>query len=194
LRFVDGVSEEIKQEITAFFLEVEGQRQKGIPFATNDQDISAQSLGFTNYADYMASKKWERIRRRVLKRDCRRCLCCSGTASQMYVHHRSYTQKVLAGEDDTQLASICEGCHEFIHWDESGKYRDARAADPVLVQGRRNSDFLIPNGALLNELEYPPEWPRMSALQRNGWQRECDRLRNLLQTAKKRGNKSALTK
>jgi len=37
---------------------------------------------------------------------------------------RSYTEDVMQGENLDQLASICEGCHYFIHHFNSGRKKE----------------------------------------------------------------------
>jgi hypothetical protein len=37
------------------------------------------------------------------------------------VHHRSYADAVLEGNDDSQLSALCNKCHEAIHFDEDKK-------------------------------------------------------------------------
>jgi hypothetical protein len=97
------------------------------------QDGAAQLLGYEDYQAYLLSPLWKRIKRRVLKRDRRICQCCKAAAN--IVHHRRYTREVLAGGDDSQLASICEGCHNTIHEDGHGAWRSVEETDRLLVAG-----------------------------------------------------------
>jgi hypothetical protein len=161
--------------------------RKGTPFARGEQDVAAQSLEFADYVGYLSSKLWKRIKRRVLKRDGRTCRCCGGAAN--LVHHRTYTREVLAGEDDEQLFSICEGCHDHIHWDDLGVWRTAEESSQLLLERRGDNGFPEPKYYLRRDrAERPPEWPRMSALQRTAWEKEEDRQRCLRKLKKYKGN------
>lgn len=66
-----------------------------------------------DYELYIHSQLWQTIRERVLKRDGTKCRTCYRKATQ--VHHLSYHPRVMAGEDDSQLMSVCRPCHKEIH-------------------------------------------------------------------------------
>jgi hypothetical protein len=126
---------------------------------------------------YLKSPLWRKIKRRVLMRDGKRCRCCTGGA--ITVHHLSYDDEVLDGRDDKKLASICEGCHEYISLDESNKRRSLEEANGLLLKGRRDVSFPVPHFDLRRirngGAKHPPEWRRMSAVQRAGWERDLHR-------------------
>lgn len=67
----------------------------------------------TEYQKYCASDEWKVIRDRVLERDSHTCQDCGKRA--ITVHHLSYRPEVMAGEDDSQLVSLCVPCHESRH-------------------------------------------------------------------------------
>ena len=73
-----------------------------------------KSLG-NQYADYLASAEWKLIRSRVLDRDGHECQGCDMRA--VVVHHMSYDNKTLAGDNDSMLVSLCNGCHQEIEFD-----------------------------------------------------------------------------
>ena len=73
----------------------------------------------TDYEKYLRTSKWLSIRKRILVRDNHTCRMCNKKANQ--VHHRSYSQNVIDGCDDSSLISLCRGCHKYIHFD--GKKR-----------------------------------------------------------------------
>lgn len=90
------------------------------------------ALSFTNYGDeYLRTPLWQKIRRRVLKRDGYLCYRCGGKAAQ--VHHRSYGDAVLLGNDNEKLVSLCGGCHHFVSVDDSGNRRTLEEANLLLV-------------------------------------------------------------
>ena len=131
-----------------------------------------------DYADYLKSPLWQKIKRRVLKRDGKTCRRCGGKATR--VHHRSYTDKVLAGNDDEQLASICEGCHNFIHFDDNGYKRSPEETDRFLMTRDESKAFPVPQVDLrLRWRKDPPGWNRMSALQKQVFEREHERMKLL---------------
>jgi hypothetical protein len=73
-----------------------------------------RALGFYGYQAYLESPLWKAIRSRVL-RAARRACCGCGAAGCAQVHHESYSQAVLAGEDDSKLHVVCKDCHESAH-------------------------------------------------------------------------------
>ncbi len=66
------------------------------------------------YNAYLTSQTWYDLRAKILDRDSHRCVCCGNHATQ--VHHRSYAPKVLAGQANDKLASVCGLCHHKIHF------------------------------------------------------------------------------
>lgn len=76
------------------------------------------------YEAYLASKEWKAIRGRVLERDGYRCYDCGHKANQ--VHHLSYAPEVMAGNDDSQLMSLCRECHRERHPEKRRKGKHGR--------------------------------------------------------------------
>ncbi len=130
---------------------------------------------------YLKSKEWGKIRRRILKRDGKLCRRCGGKASQ--VHHRSYAEEVMQGKDDEQLASLCEGCHNVIGFDEAGNKRNSEQSDRLLLQRYEGVGFPTPKVDLrrgANERKQrPSQWDRMSAVERDAWTRDYHKRRYL---------------
>lgn len=106
-------------------------------------DECVQSIGFTSYNKYLESELWKAIRLRVMsaKPDCELC----GRPSEL-VHHQSYSQEALRGEETCYLVSCCRKCHRIIHFDDSGGKRRFKEAvelcNTLLV--RCNESILIP--------------------------------------------------
>ncbi len=90
----------------------------------------------TDYEQYCASKEWVAIRTRILDRDNCTCLDCNGHA--VTVHHLSYSASVMAGEDDSQLISLCVPCH----WKRHPKHCKSRQ------RKRRKRDERLANTAI----------------------------------------------
>jgi hypothetical protein len=121
-----------------------------------------------DYRDYLASPLWRRIRRRVLKRDGKRCARCGGEA--VVVHHRSYAPRVLDGLADEWLASLCEGCHHIVEFDDFGRRRTDQERERCLLQPDARTDFPEPKVDLrFRYQKEPPGWERMTALQRTAY-------------------------
>jgi len=79
------------------------------------------------YFTYMRSELWKEIRSVVLERDRHECLCCGEPATE--VHHRSYSAKVMAGNDNSKLASICGRCHNRLHYTDDNKKRSKKETE-----------------------------------------------------------------
>ena len=127
------------------------------------------------YNNYRKRKLWKKIiKPRILERDSHCCLRCGGRADR--VHHRSYTDDVMKGKADDKLASICEGCHNVIHFSDSGNRRNQDDWDGILAQRDERTDFPPPViGARKSYQKKPDNWDRMNALQRDGWYNACNR-------------------
>lgn len=67
----------------------------------------------TTFGTYYDSSEWTRTRERILDRDRYQCqvACCSSAAAQ--VHHITYDR--LGCENDLDLISLCEACHNVVH-------------------------------------------------------------------------------
>ena len=75
---------------------------------------------------YLDQSLWtETIRPRVITRDENKCRIC-GSTKNLQVHHRSYAKKVMRGEDDTQLITLCRDHHVEIHFSVYYKEDDPR--------------------------------------------------------------------
>lgn len=73
-------------------------------------------MGFESYLDYLNSDMWKAIRARVLKRDGYFCSCGARAA---VVHHNSYDKDSMTGDSIDALRSLCDSCHESVHFPES---------------------------------------------------------------------------
>jgi hypothetical protein len=117
-----------------------------------------------SYAEYLKSRKWKKIRNRILKRDRRTCQRCGGHGSS--VHHRSYDDAVMDGLDDTRLVTVCGGCHNVITFDSQGRRRTLAEAEAVLADQHCPMDIPEPKVDLTTGVIMPTEWPRMTSVQR----------------------------
>jgi hypothetical protein len=126
-------------------------------------------LASEDYEKYLRSALWRRIKKRVLTRDGGWCLCCGGKGT--VVHHRSYAPEVMRGEDDEQLATVCDGCHDIIHFCDDGSKRPETEQDAILQAGQRQTDYPEPVVDLRRPMarSKPRLWHRMTAVQRSLW-------------------------
>lgn len=118
--------------------------------------------------EYLSSKIWGKIKRRILKRDKKICFLCGGSGS--IVHHKSYEREVLEGNADHMLITVCDGCHNIIHFNENGSKRSAEDQEIILSTKQLQIEIPEPKIDLRRRSPIkPPEWPRMTAIQRTLW-------------------------
>jgi len=90
--------------------------------ANPPREVILARMGYRDYfTEYLDSPLWRKIRSRVLRRAQQLCVRCGDRATE--VHHLSYSEAVLKGDDDSQLAAICRSCHEAVERDGDGKRR-----------------------------------------------------------------------
>ena len=86
----------------------------------------------------------------------------------------------MAGNDDEKLASLCEGCHNLVHFDDAGRKLPADDTDRLLLTRDESTTHPVPEVDLrLKWRKDPLGWDRMSAVQRAAWHQEYVRLRCL---------------
>lgn len=88
------------------------------------RSASLSDAGYASYEEYLASDKWAKIRRRILKMDRWTCRMCGEVATE--VHHTSYRRTAILGTDASHLHSLCRGCHElaeFVDGNPDGQRR-----------------------------------------------------------------------
>ena len=120
------------------------------------------------YFKYLQRKLWKaKIKPPILERDNHCCRRCGGHAYT--VHHRSYDYDVISGEDAEQLVAICEGCHNFIHYDDFAVKRSSAESDRLLLQTRDIETCVPPK--IDGRTRFPLQWKRMSAVQRSEYDR-----------------------
>lgn len=73
-----------------------------------------------NYQEYLSSKKWQALRKQVLKRDNYSCQLCT-SKDDLQIHHKTYVRFGFENLDD--LITLCKKCHEK-HHDEKIKQRE----------------------------------------------------------------------
>ena len=161
--FHSSVSPERAAQMNAFFDECD--RKLALPLSAGPEtDVMLMDY----HSVYLPSKLWAKIRRRVLKRDQKVCQSCGGRGS--LVHHRSYERDVLEGKADHMLATVCEGSHDRIHFDDHGLKRPEGEWDAVFLAGQHQIEFPEPTIDLrLKTQPRPNGWGRMTARQKGRW-------------------------
>ena len=119
-------------------------------------------------SEYRKTQLWKKvIKPRILKRDNRICRSCGGSGN--IVHHRSDDRDVLEGHNDEMLVTVCEPCHDIIHFEEDGTKRSFTDIDAVLFAPKPTEipepkiDMRKVGFALL------PSKPRMTGYQQKLW-------------------------
>lgn len=86
------------------------------------RDSDLQTLGFTDYAEYLSSDLWYWIKSRLdLEEKVDQCFVC-GSTSGLNWHHSSYSIPVLVGNFSNVprcVFRLCCDCHRNIHADGS---------------------------------------------------------------------------
>lgn len=70
----------------------------------------------SKFGNYYESDQWRSTRQRILQRDDNLCQCCGAGAD--CVHHIVYDR--LGAENDLDLISLCNRCHDAIHREQRG--------------------------------------------------------------------------
>lgn len=105
---------------------------------------SLNSLGFSNYDQYLRSSLWQGIRSRVLELNgplC--CLCREEHASE--VRQTRYSHDAMSGQTLKMTQALCDGCYQNIEFNHKGKRRSA------LTGNGKFNDFseILKNGGTL---------------------------------------------
>ena len=113
-------------------------------FGVDVIDLDENSPVLQDYnSEYLPSKLWKSIKRRVLKRDGKVCQLCTGRGG--IVHHRSYDLEVLEGSADYLLVTLCEGCHSLVHFDDSGCKRTPSETHGICATHQLQREFPEPS-------------------------------------------------
>lgn len=80
-----------------------------------------KTLGYSSYAEYLNSPRWEDIRCRAFKEYGNVCRLCGKEAT--VIHHKGYGRDVLLGFDLGQLSPLCDECHYKVEFYLDGTKR-----------------------------------------------------------------------
>lgn len=84
----------------------------------------------TRYDEYLCSDEWLAIRWRVLEREYHQCQVCGVDAVE--VHHMSYADEVMRGEQLGSLVALCKYHHKLIEF-TSGRKNTLNQANSKLL-------------------------------------------------------------
>jgi hypothetical protein len=161
-KFAPGISEADKKWVIDVFARIDALKASGA------WDAVRFEVDF-DYPKYLRSAKWKRIKKRVLERDQWICQCCGGRGTE--VHHRSYDPAVMDGKDDSKLTTVCSGCHDTIHYTDSGSKRSMEETERLFAAGLRERRD-IPEIIIDLRSRFPSRplgWSRMTAIEKSLW-------------------------
>ncbi len=150
------MSEYTKEEIL--------EELKQLDLIFREQDFSIFKMDYNT--EYLKSKLWAKIKRRILRRDNSECKLCGEKTA--IVHHRSYDKDVLEGKNDSQLISLCEGCHGYVHFTINGEKRSAIESDLIIKSKNIDSSVII-DKIHLGKIILPNNWKWMNGVQRKNY-------------------------
>ena len=94
-----------------------------------DRQLLLINLGFKDYAEYLTSELWARIRSAKLTPH-KVCVLCDCKSEQ--VHHLSYDEETLMGRRMSNLVQLCRTCHLQIEFTPTGEKRAMREVNKML--------------------------------------------------------------
>jgi 5-methylcytosine-specific restriction endonuclease McrA len=123
------------------------------------------------YEDYRKTKLWKTIKCRVMIRDNHHCQRCGGAAE--LIHHICYDDLVMLGQDDSKLIALCSGCHELVHYKNTGEKRNSAEQITALTDMELNEK--MPKVDLRLSRRQPKMWSRLTSVQKREWNDEFNR-------------------
>lgn len=105
------------------------------PCTYGDRDRLLKKMGYPDYLSYLHSPLWRTIKSRAFQCLGNSCFLCGGRAT--VIHHISYDKKVLLGKSLTELAPLCDPCHEYIEVCDDGSKRPLAKVQSMYRRMRR---------------------------------------------------------
>ena len=68
----------------------------------------------TDYATFLKSEYWQKIRKVVLKRDNYKCINCK-QGGELHIHHSTYSIRGKEHLNLDKLHTLCKSCHHELH-------------------------------------------------------------------------------
>lgn len=95
------------------------------------REQTLKEMGYSSYAEYLASDLWKSIRKQVLD-NAKKCVLCKGKPTE--VHHKNYHRPTLEGKTIDSLVPLCRFCHYRIEFTK-GKKNSLATANTKLKKG-----------------------------------------------------------
>lgn len=87
-----------------------------LPAALLLKGVSALEIRVSSYSELLKDPRWQKKRLEILNRDSWKCCQCSRGDKTLHVHHKQYRRGAKPWEyDDSELTTLCEGCHDKRH-------------------------------------------------------------------------------
>lgn len=90
-------------------------------------------MGYEDYAQYLKSPLWRKIRGRVMARHNKVCQVCWGKAWQ--IHHVYYSKANLTGSSLRGMMAICGKCHGMLEYLDEEKTKKRHPLEAALMTG-----------------------------------------------------------
>jgi 5-methylcytosine-specific restriction endonuclease McrA len=87
----------------------EAKRLTKLPYETTEQ------LRKLSYKEFLQSKYWKLVRKKVLARDHNACVICKSTI-KLHVHHDTYKHHYNELKHLEDLMTLCSVCHQEHHY------------------------------------------------------------------------------
>lgn len=91
--------------------------KKHKPKKRNKKIVLKKSVNYAkglSYTEFLQTKYWSNTRRKILKRDGYRCVCCK-SINQLQVHHLNYKHLGKEHMHLDDLTTVCRECHKIVH-------------------------------------------------------------------------------
>ncbi len=86
-----------------------------------DRDVILARMGYESYSEYLNSALWARIRAEAYAEHGPYCWLCRDKA--VHLHHKSYSEAVMRGNNIDALVPLCEKCHKKVEFKKTGAKR-----------------------------------------------------------------------
>lgn len=95
------------------------------------------------YSEKLKDPRWQKKRLEIMQRDKFTCRACDEQKKTLNVHHLNYEKNKDPWDyDDLNLVTLCEDCHNVMHW-----------IDKFIKESPYDFPSLSLNVRLLNEIE-----------------------------------------
>lgn len=103
-----------------------------------------------SYQEWLKDPRWIKRRNEILTRDKNTCQFCGAQDKYLHVHHREYFDGFFPWEyPDSDLVTLCEDCHKYIHKNAHAKSIDVEIGQVFLHE---HSDYT--NTAIVYHVDY----------------------------------------